>query len=99
MSPALSARSSTISKRSPSVSNRSLLSDPNSVLVCVAEECFSKARGNLQDVVSSSSGGAVTEYQKLIATGLSCLETVLREQSAHAEAGGQGTAALCVDSI
>ena len=78
VSPALSARSSTISKRSPSVSNRSLLSDPNSVLVCVAEECFSKARGNLQDVVSSSSGGAVTEYQKLIATGLSCLETVLQ---------------------
>lgn len=77
ISPALSARSSSISKRSPSVSHRSVLADQNSLLVCVAEECFSKARGNLQDVVSSSSGGAVIEYQKLIATGLSCLETVL----------------------
>lgn len=54
-----------------------MLADQNSVLVCVAEECFDKARGNLQDVVSSSSGVAVVEYQKLIATGLSCLETVL----------------------
>lgn len=77
ISPALSARSSSISKKSPSVPNRSVLADQNSLLVCVAEECFSKARGNLQDVVSSPSGGAVIEYQKLIATGLSCLETVL----------------------
>lgn len=77
ISPALSARSSTISKKSPSVSSRPMLADQNSVLVCVAEECFDKARGNLQDVVSSSSGVAVVEYQKLIATGLSCLETVL----------------------
>ncbi|SPN97602.1 uncharacterized protein DNG_01114 [Cephalotrichum gorgonifer] len=77
ISPALSARSSSISKRSPSVSGRTLLADPNSVLVCVAEECFGKARGSLQDVVSSPSGGAVDEYQKLIATGLACLETAL----------------------
>ncbi|CAI4213763.1 unnamed protein product [Parascedosporium putredinis] len=37
-----------------------------------------QSAGNLQDVVASSSGAAVSEYQKLIATGLSCLESTLQ---------------------
>lgn len=60
------------------MSTKSMLSDPVSLLVCVAEECFDRARGGLHGVVSSPTGQAVLQYQKLIATGLSCLEATLQ---------------------
>ncbi|ORY71618.1 cohesin loading factor [Pseudomassariella vexata] len=51
--------------------------DTNSLLVCVAEEFFSKARKDVLKVADSLDAQRVHEYQKLIATGLGCLETVL----------------------
>lgn len=59
------------------MSHKSILSDPPSILVGVAEECFETARLCLKDVLSSS-GDAAPQYQKIMATGLSCLEATLQ---------------------
>lgn len=47
------------------------------MLVCVAEEMFTNARREVLGVADSLDPQGVHEYQKMIATGLSCLETVL----------------------
>jgi acyl-CoA reductase-like NAD-dependent aldehyde dehydrogenase len=46
--------------------------------MCVAEECLATARSNLQDVVSASTGQPILQYQRLIATALSCFEAALK---------------------
>lgn len=51
--------------------------DTNSLLVCVAEDMFSAARKGVLHVADSLDSQAVQEYQKLMATGLGCLELVL----------------------
>ncbi|KAK8034408.1 mitochondrial membrane protein [Apiospora rasikravindrae] len=51
--------------------------DTNSLLICVAEDMFSAARKGVLHVADSLDSKAVQEYQKLIATGLGCLELVL----------------------
>ncbi|KAK8136312.1 mitochondrial membrane protein [Apiospora sp. TS-2023a] len=51
--------------------------DTNSLLVCVAEDMFSAARKGVLNVADSLDSKTVQEYQKLIATGLGCLELVL----------------------
>jgi hypothetical protein len=51
--------------------------DTNSLLICVAEDMFTKARREVLGVADSLNPQSVQEYQKMIATGLGCLETVL----------------------
>lgn len=51
--------------------------DTNSLLVCVAEEMFSTAHREVLRLADSLDARGVQEYQKMIATGLGCLETVL----------------------
>ncbi|KAI0167195.1 cohesin loading factor-domain-containing protein [Pestalotiopsis sp. NC0098] len=51
--------------------------DTNSLLVCVAEEMFTKARESVLKIADSLDSQAVQEYHKMIATGLGCLESVL----------------------
>lgn len=51
--------------------------DTNSLLVCVAEDMFSAARKGVLNVADLLDSKTVQEYQKLIATGLGCLELVL----------------------
>lgn len=83
-SPRLSTHAVT---RSPSVSSArspaptpGLLphhADTNSLLICLAEEFFSKARKESVSMVESIDAQNLHEYQKLVATGLGCLEVVL----------------------
>lgn len=47
-------------------------------MVAVAEECFDKARASVHDVAMSLNDTHVEEYQKLISTGLACLEASLQ---------------------
>ncbi|KAM0813599.1 putative 75k gamma secalin [Seiridium cardinale] len=51
--------------------------DTNSLLVCVAEELFTKARKEVLRLADTLDPQGVQEYQKMVATGLGCLETVL----------------------
>jgi hypothetical protein len=51
--------------------------DTNSLLVCVAEEMFAKARKEVLRLADNLDPQGVQEYQKMVATGLGCLETVL----------------------
>ncbi|KAI0167118.1 cohesin loading factor-domain-containing protein [Hypoxylon sp. FL1284] len=51
--------------------------DTNSLLVCLAEEFFSKARTALKSRRDEMDAQNMHEYQKLLATGLGCLEVVL----------------------
>ncbi|KAI1452926.1 cohesin loading factor-domain-containing protein [Annulohypoxylon moriforme] len=51
--------------------------DTNSLLICLAEEFFTKARGESISIVESVDSQSLHEYQKLVATGLGCLEVVL----------------------
>ncbi|KAI0005172.1 cohesin loading factor-domain-containing protein [Xylariaceae sp. FL0662B] len=51
--------------------------DTNSLLICVAEEYFEKARKESLTIADSLDAQRLHEYQKLIATGLGCLEVVL----------------------
>ncbi|ETS80222.1 hypothetical protein PFICI_07751 [Pestalotiopsis fici W106-1] len=51
--------------------------DTNSLLVCVAEEMFTKARGEVLRLADTLDPRDIQEYHKMIATGLGCLETVL----------------------
>lgn len=52
--------------------------DTTPLLLGVADECIEKAREAASWFQQSISAGQVEEYQALIATGLSCLETVLQ---------------------
>jgi hypothetical protein len=74
-SPALSTRSPGITKRSPAPKPR-INTIP--IMVAIAEECFEKARNSVHDVAMSLDPDMVDEYQKLIATSLSCLETAVQ---------------------
>jgi len=47
-------------------------------MVAVAEECFEKARSSVHDVAMSMNATRIEEYQKLISTGLACLEACLQ---------------------
>lgn len=47
-------------------------------MVAIAEECLEKARSSVHDVAMSLDPEKVDEYQKLIATSLSCLEAVMQ---------------------
>ncbi|PHH52720.1 MAU2 chromatid cohesion factor -like protein [Ceratocystis fimbriata CBS 114723] len=76
-SPTLSIRSS-ISKRSPSVSIRSRITNPISLYSCVAEECIAAAHNSIHTLVTASSDAPIRDFQKLIATGLTCLEATLQ---------------------
>ena len=51
--------------------------DTTSLLVCVAEELLSKARKDASTVASSGDAKQLQEYQKIVATGLGCLEVAL----------------------
>lgn len=51
--------------------------DTTSLLICVAEELLAKARSEVFAVAENPTVQNVQDYQKLIATGLGCLETVL----------------------
>lgn len=79
-SPALSKKRLSVGSvsKSPSVSNASVPVDTLSLLVCVAEDCFSKARASVRDVGKSLQPEVVKEYHKLIATGLGCLEVAMQ---------------------
>ena len=50
---------------------------PAPVLIHIAEDCIDKARAIGQDVARSMAAAEVTEYQKLISTGLGCLEMAM----------------------
>lgn len=77
-SPAISARSPSITKRSPASTHKPRPVDNVHIMVAVAEECFDKARGSVHDVAMSLDGALLDEYQKLISTGLACLEACLQ---------------------
>lgn len=64
--------------RSPSVGHAAPPVDTLSLLICVAEDCFSKARQSVQEVGRSLHPDTVKEYHKLIATGLGCLDVALQ---------------------
>ncbi|KAI0884493.1 cohesin loading factor-domain-containing protein [Annulohypoxylon maeteangense] len=51
--------------------------DTNSLLICLAEEFFTKARKESIPMVDNVDAQCLHEYQKLVATGLGCLEVVL----------------------
>ncbi|RYP24552.1 hypothetical protein DL765_000572 [Monosporascus sp. GIB2] len=51
--------------------------DTNALLICVAEELLAKARKDASTVASSGDVKGLQEYQKIVATGLGCLEVVL----------------------
>ncbi|KAI6090904.1 cohesin loading factor-domain-containing protein [Hypoxylon rubiginosum] len=51
--------------------------DTNSLLICLAEEFFSKARTASLSMWDNVDAQSLHEYQKLVATGLGCLEVVL----------------------
>jgi hypothetical protein len=79
-SPALSKKPGSVSSvtKSPSVSHASVQVDTLSLLVCVAEDCFSKARASVRDVGKLLQPETVKEYHKLIATGLGCLDVAMQ---------------------
>lgn len=63
--------------RSPSIGHAAL-PDTLSLFICVAEDCFLKARQSLQHMGRSLHPDALKEYHKLIATGLGCLDMALQ---------------------
>lgn len=79
-SPAISKKPGSVGSvtKSPSVSHASVQVDTLSLLVCVAEDCFSKARASVRDVGKSLQSEHVQQYHKLIATGLGCLDVVMQ---------------------
>ncbi|KAK0635521.1 cohesin loading factor [Bombardia bombarda] len=64
--------------KSPVLSNASAHVETLPLLLCVAEDCFSKANAASQDVAKSMSANAVKEHHKLVATGLACLEIAMK---------------------
>ncbi|KAK5993378.1 hypothetical protein PT974_06808 [Cladobotryum mycophilum] len=77
-SPALSTRSPSITRRSPAVPPKSRPVNTTPLMVAIAEECLDKARAGSHDVAMTLCPDQIDEYQKLIATSLSCLEAVLQ---------------------
>jgi Cohesin loading factor len=80
-SPALSTksgRSPGISKKSSAISPKTKSFDNVGLLVSIAEECLRTAHGAARDIAKSPDESSVLEYQKLISTGLACLETALQ---------------------
>ncbi|OIW29773.1 hypothetical protein CONLIGDRAFT_654231 [Coniochaeta ligniaria NRRL 30616] len=79
-SPALPKKQGSVSSvtKSPSVSHASVQVDTLSLLICVAEDCFAKARACVRDVGKSLNPDTVKEYHKLIATGLGCLDVAMQ---------------------
>ncbi|KAF4452669.1 putative SH3-domain protein Cyk3 [Fusarium austroafricanum] len=77
-SPAISARSPSITKKSPASTPKNRPLDTVHIMVAVAEECFDKARGSVHDIAMSLNATRIDEYQKLISTGLACLEACLQ---------------------
>ncbi|WKT43291.1 Transglutaminase-like [Fusarium oxysporum f. sp. vasinfectum] len=77
-SPAINAHSPSITKKSPASTPKSRPLDTVHLMVAVAEECFDKARGSVHDVAMSLNATRIDEYQKLISTGLACLEACLQ---------------------
>lgn len=72
------ARSPSVSSgRSPAPGLIPHHKDTTSLLICVAEELLQKARNDAAAVASSGDAKQLQEYQKLVATGLGCLEVVL----------------------
>ncbi|KAJ2993216.1 hypothetical protein NUW58_g1914 [Xylaria curta] len=51
--------------------------DTTSLLICTAEEFFTEARRGVRDVAATLDERSVHDYQKLIATGLACLEVAI----------------------
>ncbi|PWI69622.1 75k gamma secalin [Purpureocillium lilacinum] len=77
-SPALSTRSPSITKKSPAIPPKPRPVNTGPIMVAIAEECLDKARASVHDVAMSLHPKRVDEYQKLIATSLSCLEATLQ---------------------
>ncbi|KAM5358238.1 hypothetical protein ACJZ2D_015456 [Fusarium nematophilum] len=77
-SPALTARSPSITKKSPAITPKARPVDTVQIMVAVAEECFDKARAAVHDVAMSLNATSIDEYQRLISTGLACLEASLQ---------------------
>jgi hypothetical protein len=78
-SPAMSARSPSITKRSPAIPSKPKPINTTPLMVAIAEECFDKARGSVHDVAMTLDAEQVDDYQKLISTGLACLEATLQQ--------------------
>lgn len=78
LTPQALARSPSVSStRSPAPGLVPHHKDTNSLLICVAEELLGRARKEASTVASSGDARQLQEYQKLVATGLGCLEVVL----------------------
>ncbi|RDA83318.1 hypothetical protein CP532_6546 [Ophiocordyceps camponoti-leonardi (nom. inval.)] len=77
-SPALSARSPSLAKKSPAIPSKPPPVNTGPIMVAIAEECLDKARSAVHDVAMSLHPERVDEYQRLIVTGLSCLEATLQ---------------------
>ncbi|KAF9881168.1 hypothetical protein CkaCkLH20_01318 [Colletotrichum karsti] len=79
-SPAISSMNSPAvsSRGSPALSTKARSYDTTAILVHVAEECFEKAKRAVQQVAASLAEEQVREYQKLITTGLACLEAAFQ---------------------
>ncbi|KAF4120510.1 protein KRI1 [Geosmithia morbida] len=77
-SPAVS--SSRLPSRSPAVSTKQTPLNTCFMMVTLAEEFIEKARAAVPAVAASLQPGQVDEYQKLIGTGLACLEGALQSQ-------------------
>lgn len=83
-SPSITARSpsmSSITKKSPSVPPKPRPINTTPIMAAIAEECLQKARVAAHDVAMSSDESALTEYQGLITTSLSCFEAILRDRT------------------
>ncbi|KAL0943922.1 mitochondrial membrane protein Pet127 [Colletotrichum truncatum] len=79
-SPAISSMNSPAvsSRGSPALSTKARSYDTTAILIHVAEECFDKAKRGVQKVAASLAEEQVREYQKLITTGLACLEAAFQ---------------------
>lgn len=66
--------------KSPAVSSKPSPYHTPSLLVNLAEEFIGKARSSAVAVAATLHGDQVEEYQKLIGTGLACLESALQSQ-------------------
>ncbi|EGX92384.1 cytokinesis protein Cyk3 [Cordyceps militaris CM01] len=72
------ARSPSITKRSPAPQHKLRPVNTGPIMAAVAEECIGKARSQAHDVAMCLDPDDVTEYHRLISTGLSCFEGMLQ---------------------
>ncbi|KAH8126174.1 cohesin loading factor-domain-containing protein [Trichoderma asperelloides] len=77
-SPSLSMRSPSITKKSPAITPKPRPVNTTPLMIAIAEECIEKARNSSHDVAMALCPNQVSEYQELIATALSCLESALQ---------------------